>query len=176
MNRRRFASSFRIEKLAGVALPPSLLASSSVENNSAAPPHSAAASAMAAITTPRSCTNPDISKSASTSTPAEATDPAVPVIDPRRDLPTVLPRISLYDTEQAARLTASPASAAQIASPAADPSNVSAASTISAAKMPCPADPATHAHLRRAIACTQPAITICGNSAPASRIGTSAPA
>ena len=166
----------RMAKLAGVALALSLGASSSVENSSAAPPHSSAASAIAAITTPRSCTSPDISNSASTSTPAEATEPAVPVIDPRRDLPTVLPKISLYDTEQAARLTASPASAPQIASPAADPSKVSAASTINAAKMPCPADPATQAHLRRAIACTQPAITICGSSAPASRIGTSAPA
>ena len=113
--------------------------------------------------------------SANASTASAEIDPAMPVTAPRRVLPTVLPRMSLKLTEQNDRLTARPPSARAMATPATQPESVRAARTISAAQIPCPAEPATQAHLRCRIACTRPASTICGKSAPASRMGTKSP-
>ena len=59
--------------------------------------------------------------------------------------------------------------------PANAPWAVSAASAITPAPAPWPSAAAAHAHLRRAMARMRAAVNSCGNSAPASRIGTRKP-
>jgi len=98
----------------------------------------------------------------------------VPVIDPRRDLPTVLgPNIYSDNRKGGNALTASPASATANSErqPAADPLARERRQHDQRAENACPPDPATHAICARAIACPSWPITICGCSAPASRIG-----
>ena len=50
-----------------------------------------------------------------------------------------------------------------------------AISPIAAAAMPCTVEPTAHAHLRRCSLRKYPAVSSCGNNAPASRTGTSNP-